>query len=207
LEDTLVEICKRHYSALDRIIDAIIASREWGWLRENLEDVLVQVGKKAIGRLVQEAERRRGGIPLVEGTLRKMGELAVGPLCEAAKRGVKYPQEVKRILQEIKGGPIEFEIRENPSQASIILNHVESKALRSVLSSCALEHLDLLRLKLKNARERGEDAVEVTRLLPDIKRKVNIDELENLLDEITANRRTQETSKGEGADGRTRIFQ
>jgi hypothetical protein len=182
LEGILVEICKRSDSTLDGIIDAIIARRDWDWLRENFEDVLVNVGEKAIGMLIREAERRRGGIPLVEGTLHKMGKIALGPLSEVAKEGVKYPHEVKRILQEIKGGPIAFEIKDNPSQASAILSHMESMALRSAISSCPMEDLNLLRLKIKNARERGVDAVDVSSFLPEFKRKVRVDDLENILD-------------------------
>jgi hypothetical protein len=184
LEDTLVEICKRSDSTLDGINDAIIARRDWDWLRENFEDVLVNVGEKAIDMLIREADSRRGGIPLVEGTLHKMGKIAVGPLSEVAKEGVKYPRDVKRILQEISGGPIDFEIKDNPSQASSILNHMESMALRSAMSSCSAEDLDLLQLKIKNARERGIDAVDVTSFLPDFKRKVKIDDLENILNKV-----------------------
>ncbi len=184
LEETLVEICKRSDSILDGINDAIIASRDWNWLRENLEDVLVNVGEKAIVMLIREADRRRGGIPLVEGTLHKMGKIAVGPLSEVAREGVKYPHEVKRILQEINGGPIDFEITDNPSQASAILNHMESMALRSAMSSCSTEDLNLLQLKIKHAQERGVDAVDVSSFLPDFKRKVRIDDLEKILDNV-----------------------
>jgi hypothetical protein len=197
LEETLVEICKRTDSILNGINDAIIASRDSDWLRENLEDALVQVGEKAIGRLIQEAERRRGGIPLVEGTLRKMGGIAVGPLSEAARKGVKYPQEVRRILQEIKGGPIDFEIKDSPSHASAILNYMESMALRAAISSCPREDLDLLRLKIKNAQERGVDAVDITSFLPDFKRKVRIGDLENILQNEFADGQAQEKGKGE----------
>ena len=60
LEDTLGEIGKRNDSVLERINHSIIASREWDWLRENLEDVLVKVGEKAIGMLIREADHRGG---------------------------------------------------------------------------------------------------------------------------------------------------
>jgi hypothetical protein len=113
-----------------------------------------------------------------------MGEIAVGPLAEVAKEGVKYPHEVKRILQEIKGGPIDFEIKDNPSQASAILNHMESMALRSAISSCSTEDLNLLQLKIKQARERGMDVVDVTSFLPEFKRKAKISDLENILNDV-----------------------
>jgi hypothetical protein len=197
LEETLVEICRQSDSTLEIINDAVIASRDWHWLRENLEDVLVNVGEKAIGMLIREADHRKGGIPLVEGTLHKMGELAVGPLSEVAKEGVKYPQEVKRILQEIKGGPIDFEIRDNPSQASAILSHMESMTLRSALSSCSAEDLNLLRLKIINARERGTEALDVTSFLPDFRRKVKVDELEKILNNGSAEPQAPEKTRAE----------
>ncbi len=184
LEGTLVEICKRSDSTLDGIIDAIIGSRDWDWLRENFEDVVLNVGEKAIVMLIREADSRRGGIPLVEGTLHKMGKIAVGPLSEVAKDGVKYPHEVKRILQEIKGGPIDFEIKDNPSQTSAILNHMESMALRSAMSSCSMEDLNLLKLKIRHAQERGMDVVDVSSFLPDFRRKVKIGDLENILNDV-----------------------
>jgi hypothetical protein len=197
LEETLVEICKGSDLTLDRINDAIIASPHWDWLRENFEDVIINVGEKAIGMLIREADRRRGGIPLVEGTLHKMGKIAVGPLSEVAREGVKYPLEVKRILQEIKGSPIDFEIKDSPSPASAILNHIESMALRSALSSCSMEDLNLLKLKIRNAHERGMDAVDVASFLPDFKRKVKIDELENTLKNVFADMQAKEERKGE----------
>jgi len=196
LEDTLVEICKRNDSVLERINHSIIASREWDWLRENLEDVLVKVGEKAIGMLIREADHR-GGIPLVEGTLRKMGKAAVGPLSEVARDGVKYPNEVKRILQEMKGSPVDFEIRDSASAAPALFSLMEATAFRSAMSRCSPEDLDMLRLKIINARERGADWVDVTGFFPEMKSKVKIDELEKALDQVRGDLEAQE-KKDEG---------
>ena len=74
LEDTLVEICKRNDSVLERINHSIIASREWDWLRENLEDVLVKVGEKAIAMLIREADHRGGGSRLWKGLSARWGK-------------------------------------------------------------------------------------------------------------------------------------
>jgi hypothetical protein len=195
LEDTLVEICKRNDSTVERINHYILASRERDWLRENLEDVLAKIGEKAIGMLIREADHRGGGIPLVEGTLRKMGKIVVGPLSEIAKDGVKYPNEVKRILQEIKGSPIDFEIRDSASPAPALFSLMESTAFRSAMSRCSLEDFDMLRLKIVNARERGADLVDVTSFLPEMKSKVKIDELEKTLNQVLADLKAQEKSK------------
>ncbi len=197
LEDTLVEICKRNDSTVERISYCIIASGEWDWLRENLEDVLVKAGEKAIGMLIREADHRGGGIPLVEGTLRKMGKIAVGPLSEVAKEGVKYPDEVKRILQEIKGSPVDFEIKESTSPAPALFSLMEATAFRSAIPRCSPEDLHLLRLKIVNARERGADLVDVTSLLPEMKSKVKIYELEKTLNQVLADLKAQEQRKEE----------
>jgi hypothetical protein len=197
LEGALVEICKRNDSTVERINDVIIASRDSAWLRENLEDVLVKAGEKAIRMLIREADRRGGGIPLVEGTLRKMGEIAVGPLSEVAREGVKYPREVRRILQEIQGSPIDFEVKNSVSKAPALFGLVEATAFRTAMSRCSPEDLDLLRLKIRNARERGADLVEVTSFLPEIKNKVKIDELEKTLDDVLAEMKAREKKKGE----------
>ncbi len=200
LEETLVEICRQNESTLEEVISLVIASGDWNWLRENLEDVLYGVGEKAVGRLLREAENRAGGIPLVEGTLRKMGKLAVGPLCEAAREGVKYPGRVKGILREIQEGPVDFEIKDNPSPTPAILEHAEAAALRAALSSCSPEDLDLLRLKIRSARERSADAVDVSSFLPEFTRMIKVDRLGEMVEKVVADLREKETRKEEGQE-------
>jgi hypothetical protein len=196
LEDTLVEICRRNDSTVERISHCIIASGEWDWLRENLEDVLVKVGEKAIGMLVRDADHRGGGIPLVEGTLRKMGKIAIGPLSEIAREGVKYPNEVKRILQKMKGSPVDFEIKDSASPAPALFSLMESTAFHSALSRCSPEDLDMLRLKIVNARERRADLVDVSSFLPEVKRKLRIGELEKTLDQVLEELRAEKEMEG-----------
>jgi hypothetical protein len=192
LEDALAEIGKRDDITLDRIVEWIIGRPEGDWLRENLEDVLVKAGEKAIFRLIQEADHRRGGIPLVEGTLRKMGKPALGPLSEVAAEGVKSPGEVKRILEEMQGGPVHFEVKDNASRTPALLNLVESAALHTALSSCSSDDLYLLRLKIENARERGADGVEVSRYCPEFKNRVKIGPLEKTLHLVLEERKAKE---------------
>ena len=138
----------------------------------------------------------------MEGTLRKMGKAAVGPLSEVARDGVKYPNEVKRILQEMKGSPVDFEIRDSASAAPALFSLMEATAFRSAMSRCSPEDLDMLRLKIINARERGADWVDVTGFFPEMKSKVKIDELEKALDQVRGDLEAQE-KKDEGERKKT----
>jgi hypothetical protein len=192
LEDALAEIGKRDDITLDRIVEGIIGRPEGDWLRENLEEVLVKAGEKAIFSLIHKADRRRGGIPLVEGTLRKMGRIVLGPLSEAAGEGVKYPEEVRKILQDIQGDPVHFEVKDSASRTPNLLGLVESTALHTALSSCSSEDLYLLRLKIENARERGADGVEVMSFFPEFRNRVKVGPLEKMLDSVLAERKAKE---------------
>jgi len=97
----------------------------------------------------------------------------------------------------MKGSPVDFEIRDSASAAPELFSLMEATAFRSAMSRCSPEDLDMLRLKIINARERGADWVDVTGFFPEMKSKVKIDELEKALDQVRGDLEAQE-KKDEG---------